>query len=77
MSMVDPGRNMAVSKFMGTSTLEGVKGKSMVGRPGGKKVEGHDMTKTAKSRFEVSVSQLKNKPTQKVLEDEYIGVVGV
>ena len=67
---------MAVSKFMGASTLDGVKGKSMVGRGGAnKKVEGHDMAKTAKSKFEASVSQLKNRPNQKVLEDEYIGVL--
>lgn len=42
-----------------------------------KKIEGQDMgrsgMKTVKTNFEQTVTNLKNKPTQKVLEDEYIG----
>ena len=55
---------------MGTSNLvEGVSGKSVLGSKLIKKVEGHDLGKTAKTNFEQTVNNLRNKPNQKVLED--------
>jgi hypothetical protein len=72
--MYQPGivnnKSMAVSKVMGTSNLvEGVSGKSVLGSKLIKKVEGHDLGKTAKTNFEQTVNNLRNKPNQKVLED--------
>lgn len=67
-------KSMAVSKFMGTGMGEGLVGKSALPNKSMKKIEGHDFGKTNKSTFEQTVSNLKNKPSQKVLEDEYINV---
>lgn len=73
-SMYAPNKQMAVSKMMGSSMMDGIKGKSMVGVAPSRKVEGHDLGKTTKSNFEQTVNHLKSKPNQRVLEDEYINV---
>lgn len=74
--MYQPGgnRSTVTSKVLpNASTLGiGLQGKSMVNVP--KKVEGHDLAKTTKSNFEQTIQNLKSKPNQKVLEDEYINV---
>jgi hypothetical protein len=55
-SMYQPGvvsnKSMAISKVMGNSSLmEGVSGKSALGSKLVRKVEGHDLGKTAKTNF--------------------------
>jgi hypothetical protein len=78
--MYQPGNKSTVtSKILGSSKVLqssgiGLQGKSMVGAT--RKVEGHDLGKTTKSNFEQTVQNLKSKPNQKVLEDEYINVPG-
>ena len=68
-------KSMAVSKVMGgNSFVDGIGGKSILQNKSIKKVEGHDFGKTSKSNFEQTVNNLKNKPNQKVVEDEYINV---
>lgn len=77
--MYQPGgvvanKSVAVSKVFG-NTMEGLSGKSMLNnRSSVRKVEGQDFGKTAKSSFEQNVQNLRSKPNQKVLEDEYINV---
>jgi hypothetical protein len=82
--MYQPGgvvgnKSIAVSKLMGSSGIDGLAGKSLTphGQAVGKsalgggstrKVEGHDLAKS-KGNFEQTVSNLKSKPNQKVLED--------
>ena len=68
-------KSIAVSKLMGNSLVDGLSGKSMLANnKSTRKVEGHDLGRTAKSNFEQTVHNLKSKPNQKVLEDEYINV---
>jgi hypothetical protein len=63
-------KSVAVSKLLGNSMTEGLSGKSMLGNNRStRKVEGHDLGRTAISGFEQTVHHLKNKPNQKVLED--------
>lgn len=74
--MYQPGNNnksTVVSKVLGNNSTLGLQGKSMIGNTT-RKVEGHDMAKTTKTNFEQTVQNLKSKPNQKVLEDEYINV---
>lgn len=73
-SMYQPtNKSIVQSKVMGTSAIGGLQGKSMVANTT-RKVEGHDLAKTTKTNFEQTVQNLKSKPNQKVLEDEYIKV---
>lgn len=58
--------------FQGGMQGSSLQGRSMLAPP--RKVEGHDLGKTTKSNFEQTVQNLKSKPQQKVLEDEYINV---
>lgn len=74
--MYQPANNnksTVVSKVLGNNSSLGLQGKSMIGNST-RKVEGHDMAKTTKTNFEQTVQNLKSKPNQKVLEDEYINV---
>jgi methyl coenzyme M reductase subunit C-like uncharacterized protein (methanogenesis marker protein 7) len=68
-------KSMAVSKVMGSSMTGGLQGKSMIPNQGVRKVEGHDVGNVVKGSFEQTISKLKSKPSQRVLEDEYINVV--
>ena len=74
-------KSVAVSKLIGNTLGDGLAGKSMLSNESGvqnkstRKVEGHDLAKTTKTNFEQTVNNLKSKPNQKVLEDEYINVV--
>jgi hypothetical protein len=72
--MYQPGnKSMVQSKVLGSSAIGGLQGRSMIGNPT-RKVEGHDLAKTTKSNFEQTIQNLKSRPNQKVLEDEYINV---
>ena len=76
-SMYQPNnKSMTTSKLLGSSSIGGLQGKSMIAPPT-RKVEGHDLAKTTKTNFEQTVQNLKSKPNQKVLEDEYINVLTV
>lgn len=71
-SVVAGGGGQGGQGFQGGMQGSGLQGRSMVAPP--RKVEGHDLGKTTKSNFEQTVQNLKSKPQQKVLEDEYINV---
>lgn len=78
-SMYQPNnKSIAVSKVINNNSITGLQGKSMIGNSmlngSTRKVEGHDFSKTSKTNFEQTVNNLKNKPNQKVLEDDYINV---
>ena len=68
-------KSMAVSKVVGNPLGDGLAGRSIISNKSGipnkstRKLEGHDLGKTAKSNFEQTVHNLKTKPNQKVLED--------
>ena len=76
--MYQPGvvnnKSVAVSKVFGNTMSEGLAGKSMLANKSVRKVEGQDFGRTAKSSFEQNVNNLRSRPNQKVLEDEYINV---
>lgn len=73
-SMYQPGNKSTVtSKVLPNNSSIGLHGKSMLNPA--RKVEGHDLAKTTKTNFEQTVQNLKSKPNQKVLEDEYINVM--
>jgi hypothetical protein len=88
--MYQPGsalanKSVAVSKLVGNNLGDGLIGKSMVSNKSmlpnksmmpksTRKIEGHDLGRTAQSGFEQTVQTLKSRPNQKVLEDEYINV---
>ena len=73
-------KSVAVSKLVGNNLGDGLAGKSMLSNKSVmpnksmRKVEGHDLGRSAKSGFEQTVQSLKTRPNQKVIEDEYIGV---
>ena len=73
-------KSIAVSKVMGNTLGDGLAGKSLLSNKSAipnkstRKIQGHDLGGTVKSNFEQTVHNLKTKPNQKVLEDEYINV---
>ena len=78
-SMYQSSLKVPSSKLIDGSVLmkSAAPANTMANRSSVKKVEGQDMFRSTKGigkpNFEQTISNLKNRPNQKVLEEEYIG----